>query len=395
MERRRIVEPVRLFPGYSCVGQIAVVGSGDSIISRSSELFRVEPLSMARTAAGGCVAIQVRCLVDIEVRVRVFVRRPVVDVEETLIAAKVARRKTNALDRIQAVTGILPVGGQRATDLFPVRCRWWIRTLEPGSRRIERSPFQRVSIGRLGGTDENILQGQRPMTGYCIGFGVAATSYKSQAAALYVGQHAVDHQVPLRSEPDGRKVEMSPIVGRGIVIQDGDHAVRFISRTTNGGYLVVTTIRRWSEGLSGINIGAFGSFPATAGINDGIVLLEHFDLIGRKGRLLWIRILHRWQLRRQIVVDSRQYRELTVVWIVSDDAKTWRRVTDRLKGSHRRRAVVSVEGFQRRSLEAVGQLLSAGLRAPVQSLGSAGDARRPQPVEFPASPSASRHIVAE
>src|SRR5580704_4307386 len=157
MERRRIVEPVRLFPGDRRVGQITVVGSGNSIISRSSELLRVKPLSMADNAASGRVAVQVR--------VRVFVGRPVVDVEETLIAAEVARRKTDTLDRVETVTGILPVGRQRATYLKPIWCRWRIRTRERGSRWVERSSFQRVRIGRLSGTNEDILQGQSPMAG--------------------------------------------------------------------------------------------------------------------------------------------------------------------------------------------------------------------------------------
>src|SRR5271156_1225549 len=126
---------------------------------------------MAGTAASGRVTIQVLCLLDIQVRVRVFVGRPVVDVEETLIAAKVARRKTDTLNRVETVTGILPVRGQRATYFKPVWCR-------------------------LRRANEDILQGQRPMTGYRVGLGIAATGYKSQAPALYVGQHAVDHQVP-------------------------------------------------------------------------------------------------------------------------------------------------------------------------------------------------------
>src|SRR5580658_720544 len=165
MERRRIVKPVGLFPGYCRVGQIAVVGSGDSIVSRSSELLRVKPLSMADTAASGRVTVQVLCLLDIQVRVRVFVGRPVVDVEEPLIAAKVARRKTDTFDRVETVAGILPVSGQRATYLKPIWCRWRIRTREPCSRWVERPPFQRVRVGRLRRTNEDIFQGQSPMAG--------------------------------------------------------------------------------------------------------------------------------------------------------------------------------------------------------------------------------------
>src|ERR1700735_3771904 len=165
MERRWIVEPVRLFPGYCRVGQIAVVGSGDSTISRSSELFRVKPLSMAGTAASGRVGVQVLCFVYIQGCVRVFIGRPVVDVEEPLIAAKVARRKTDTLDRVETVTGILPVRGQRATYLKPIWCRWRIRTRERRSGWVERSSFQRVGIGRLRGTNKDILQGQSPMAG--------------------------------------------------------------------------------------------------------------------------------------------------------------------------------------------------------------------------------------
>src|ERR1700691_2860771 len=120
---------------------------------------------MAGTAASGRVTVQVLCLLDIQVGVRVFIGRPVIDVEETLIAAKVARRKTDALDRVETITGILPVSGQRATYFKPIWCRWRIRTRERCSRRVERSSLQGVRISRLRGTDEDILQSQSPMAG--------------------------------------------------------------------------------------------------------------------------------------------------------------------------------------------------------------------------------------
>src|ERR1700678_1440932 len=108
MERRRIVEPVRLFPRYGCVGQIAVVVSRNGVIPRSSELSRIEPLRAIVARRGtGRSAIEICGFFDVQIRIRVLVGGAVVDIEEPLIIAKVAGPETDTLVLVEAISGEL------------------------------------------------------------------------------------------------------------------------------------------------------------------------------------------------------------------------------------------------------------------------------------------------
>src|SRR5271167_2921999 len=100
MERRRIEEPVGLFP---CDGGVRLIADLVDLIVGQSEHMRVRKCTSSAILIVVFERIQVRLTVgysrwgDIQVSVGVFVSGPVVDTEQSLIVGKCAELESNAV----------------------------------------------------------------------------------------------------------------------------------------------------------------------------------------------------------------------------------------------------------------------------------------------------------
>ena len=107
---------------------------------------------------------------------------------------------------------------------------------------------------------------------YLVRVGIAAPCYESNSAALYISDCAINHKVPLGSEPQCGEVEVGPVKGRRIVIQNCGHAVRFL---TGGTLLHLGAIRAIHSGRT------FRGEATATRINIGIIGGQVSYLFGR------------------------------------------------------------------------------------------------------------------
>ena len=199
MERWRVIEAVRLLPSNCRVGEktFAIL-----VLENANRPASSKPA--VPTGTWTWTAVCHRGSGYIQVGVRRFVSRTVIDVEHPLVHAEITLLQGNGF--------FIAI---RVADQAEAPSRTSVGTpgtLESGGWRYGSSVGGVLTGIRLCVTDKSILGGECPVTRDDIGGGISAARHHGQTTVLDVSQHTVEVQIPLVPKPNRREVRLGPTV---------------------------------------------------------------------------------------------------------------------------------------------------------------------------------------